>query len=221
MINFSALSLTNTAPYWRSLFVRLRPTLALPPQNWLTAQKQLWHTLNPDDDRALTDWLMVVFNEVFYDSATVLVRGGDEPEYIAQTEQAPAQIVFAHGYFSSALHELSHWCIAGKKRRTLDDFGYWYCPDGRTLEQQKQFEQVEIRPQAIECLLTLATGRKFLTSKDNLNAAFDTSDSTFDIDVFNQAVAYLKKPKNLPKDAQRLLIVFLILCQDDRSIAYI
>lgn len=54
--------------------------------------------------------------------------------------------------FNSALHEISHWTIAGAKRRLLPDLGYWYAPDGRTKEQQDLFEQVEIKPQAIEWL---------------------------------------------------------------------
>lgn len=55
--------------------------------------------------------------------------------------------------FNSALHEISHWTIAGKERRLLADLGYWYAPDGRTREQQALFEQVEVKPQAIEWLL--------------------------------------------------------------------
>ncbi len=50
--------------------------------------------------------------------------------------------------FASALHEISHWCIAGKARRELVDFGYWYCPDGRDAMTQSQFEDVEVKPQA-------------------------------------------------------------------------
>ncbi len=34
----------------------------------------------------------------------------------------------------------------------LPDLGYWYAPDGRIEEQQALFEQVEIKPQAIEWL---------------------------------------------------------------------
>ena len=51
--------------------------------------------------------------------------------------------------------------IAGPEQRLLDDFGYWYVPDRRTLEQQKQFEQVEVKPQAIEWVLSNAAGYLF------------------------------------------------------------
>ncbi|GAM69307.1 transporting ATPase [Vibrio sp. JCM 19236] len=26
------------------------------------------------------------------------------------------------------MHEIAHWCVAGPKRRLLEDFGYWYEP---------------------------------------------------------------------------------------------
>lgn len=58
--------------------------------------------------------------------------------------------------------------IAGEQRRLLPDLGYWYAPDGRTAEQQALFEQVEIKPQAIEWLFSKAFGRKFRVSLDNL-----------------------------------------------------
>src|SRR5690606_39383874 len=54
-------------------------------------------------------------------------------EYLPASEpDGLARVVFAHGFFASALHEIAHWCIAGDYRRTLHDYGYWYCPDGRT-----------------------------------------------------------------------------------------
>jgi elongation factor P hydroxylase len=117
--------------------------------------------------------LIELFNQTFAQSEnTVLVKGEDEPIYIpAKTAQDKHQIVFAHGYFSSALHEIAHWCIAGKKRRLLEDYGYWYCPDGRNQTQQTEFEKVEIKPQAIEWALSCAANKKFRVSTDNLNGA--------------------------------------------------
>ena len=80
-----------------------------------------------------------------------MIRGDDEPLYLpADKNFTYHQIIFAHGYYASALHEISHWCMAGKQRRLLEDFGYWYMPDGRDVDQQKTFEQVEIKPQAKE-----------------------------------------------------------------------
>lgn len=214
--------------HWQVLYHTLSPLL---PQNslWLLAQKQSFEaithaiktdTLSDDDkEKRLTDWLIEIFNHAFAHTNTSLVRGGDEPLYIASKNGGNAQILFAHGYFSSALHEISHWCIAGAKRRTLDDFGYWYCPDGRDLPTQNAFEQVEIRPQAIECLFTLATARPFFVSADNLNANFDTKGSTFAQDVYQTALSYLKNPTDLPKDAQKLLVLLLHLCQDSQNLS--
>ena len=117
--------------------------------------------------------LMALFDQTFLGRFnTRLVRGGDEPVYLPANEHTPYhQIVFAHGYFSSALHEIAHWCIAGEQRRLLEDYGYWYCPDGRDATQQREFEQVEVKPQAIEWAMTIAANRRFQVSTDNLNGA--------------------------------------------------
>lgn len=168
---------------------------------------------DPTHEQPLTDWLIELFNTVFAPQNTLLVRGDYEPEYFPATLEAPAQIVFAHGFFASALHEISHWCIAGKRRRTLADYGYWYAADGRNEAQQHAFEQVEIKPQAVECLLTLACQRPFRVSQDNLFADFDTSQSTFPQDVYKQAQHYIEQPATLPRDAQRLLAVLLTVCR--------
>lgn len=114
--------------------------------------------------------LVRLFNGLFQPShATILVPGGDEPEYLpADGECRWNRIVFAHGFYASALHEVSHWCIAGHRRRQLYDYGYWYEPDGRDGDSQAMFEQVEARPQALEWLFTVAAGRRFHLSMDNL-----------------------------------------------------
>ncbi|MCL1624055.1 elongation factor P hydroxylase [Moraxella sp. Tifton1] len=178
---------------------------------------QTWQEAKVDDDKALTDWLISLFNELFSQTntaiPTMLVRGDDEPEYFPAHDEMPARIEFAHGFFASALHEISHWCMAGKYRRTLNDFGYWYEKDGRNAQTQALFEKVEIKPQAIECLFNQACGRYFYVSQDNLDADFDTSQSTFAHDVHHQAKIYLASPNTLPKDAQRLLWIFLYICQ--------
>jgi len=117
--------------------------------------------------------LIVLFNATFTDTEnTVLLKGGHEPIYIpANNADQHHQIIFTHDYFSSALHEISHWCIAGKKRRLLEDYGYWYSPDGRDVKQQSEFEKVEVKPQAIEWAFSCATGKLFAVSTDNLHAA--------------------------------------------------
>ena len=106
---------------------------------------------------------------------------------------------------------MSHFFIAGEQRRQLSDFGYWYAPDGRTAAQQQAFERVEIKPQALECLFSLACGRDFQVSQDNLFADFDTSTSTFADDVYQQAKAYISEPPTLPRDAKTLLRALLTI----------
>lgn len=157
------------------------------------------------NEKYQVDWLIFQFNQWFKAKNTELVRGDYEPEYFAPTEHEPAKIVFAHGFFASCLHEISHWCVAGNKRRQLNDFGYWYAPDGRSEQQQQQFEQVEIVPQAIECLLSLSCGKRFLVSQDNLFADFDTSNSTFADDVAKQAIKFFSTGEKLPSDAKFLI----------------
>ena len=168
-----------------------------------------------DGEQAATDWLIELFNDSFIDQHVVLVRSNGEPEYFPVQDNDPARIEFAHGFFSSALHEISHWCLAGKARRQLSDFGYWYAPDGRSAAQQQAFEHVEIKPQALECLFTLACGQQFQVSQDNLFADFDTSGSTFASDVYQQVESYIAEPHTLPRDARTLLSTLLYVCESD------
>ncbi|MDO6440593.1 MULTISPECIES: elongation factor P hydroxylase [unclassified Marinobacter] len=149
-----------------------------------------------------TNDLIMLFNDLFReDFRTTLVRGGEEPEYLpAGSATELAQVVFAHGYYASALHEISHWCIAGEHRRTLHDYGYWYCPDGRTPTEQRYFEQVEIKPQAIEWLFSVAAGSCFHISVDNLSGEGAADESSFRREVLAQAEDYLIK--GLPERAQ-------------------
>lgn len=115
--------------------------------------------------------LIAIFNDCFQVShRTVLVRGDDEPLYVpAETPNDYHTIFFAHGYFSSALHECAHWLIAGEERRKQTDYGYWYVPDGRSQAQQILFQQVEVKPQALEWILSKACHFSFQFSIDNLN----------------------------------------------------
>ncbi|MBU2979754.1 elongation factor P hydroxylase [Alteromonas sp. C1M14] len=138
------------------------------------------------------DGLIELFDRCFYSTYnTRLVRGDDEPVYLpADDTIAYHRIVFAHGFFSSALHEVAHWCIAGEARRQLEDYGYWYCPDGRNAQQQQAFEHVEVKPQAIEWAFTLAAGRKFTVSTDNLNGA-EPDREGFSKKVAKQLLSYV------------------------------
>ena len=114
--------------------------------------------------------LIRIFDDLFAASEqTILVRGEQEPFYQPSKHPLePHKIVFAHGYFASALHEIAHWCIAGSKRRLLPDYGYWYHPEGRSAAQQQEFTNVEVKPQALEWIFATAAGSPFFFSADNL-----------------------------------------------------
>lgn len=155
------------------------------------------HTpLDEEKDEALqTDALIELFDALY--SArynTRLVRGEDEPIYLPADETTPYhRIVFAHGFFASALHEISHWCIAGPRRRLLEDFGYWYLPDGRNQNEQEAFEKAEIAPQAIELILTQACGRHFNVSVDNLSPDIEVDREAFRTRVEQKAKERLQR----------------------------
>jgi len=149
------------------------------------------------------DDLMRIFDACFYEShQTRLLRGTEEPLYLPADMHAPYhRIYFAHGYYSSALHECAHWLIAGEERRLLEDYGYWYAPDGRTAEQQAQFYKVEVKPQAIECLLSEAASFPFRVSSDNLDGD-SSGEKAFEAAVYAQAQHY--RELGLPRRAQKL-----------------
>ncbi|TBW59188.1 elongation factor P hydroxylase [Marinobacter halodurans] len=156
----------------------------------------------------------MLFNDLFWERwRTILVRGDDEPEYIpAGDETGCHRVVFAHGYFASALHEISHWCIAGERRRQLHDYGYWYCPDGRTREQQAAFESVEVKPQALEWLFSEAAGVTFNISVDNLSGDGACDEAGFRRKVARQARGYLETGSLPPRG--RLFLETLLTFYD-------
>lgn len=130
----------------------------------------------------LSDFTTLINNHYLKAYNTVLIGGFSEPFYLPAQQNQPAQIQFTRDYFRSALHELAHWCVAGEERRKLEDYGYWYAPDGRTQQQQELFFRCEIVPQAFEWALSLVCGIKFDVSVDNLN------NTTSGADEFKQAV---------------------------------
>jgi len=154
-----------------------------------------------------------VFAQCFgHSSNTRLCGGFDEPLY--RPVAAPGQINelrYREDFFSSALHEASHWCIAGPARRLQTDFGYWYAPDGRNRSQQSAFERVEYKPQALEWFFSRACGHRFRISVDNLDACSisDSADNGFELRVWAQARAWCEE--GLPVDAG---IFFVALCRE-------
>ena len=173
-------------------------------------QVQLSSWVNLSSEAEQVDWLILHFNHWFSHLNVTLIKGDFEPEYFPATETAPARIQFAHGFFNSALHEISHWTIAGDKRRLLPDLGYWYAPDGRTADQQTLFEQVEIKPQSIEWLFAQSFGRKFRVSLDNLTGEGGNG-TTFKDNVFAQVQRYFSGEVKLPRDAS-LFIEYICMC---------
>lgn len=139
------------------------------------------------------DDLVRLFDQTFsVTENTRLVKGGDEPVYLPASEQCDYhRIIFAHGYFASALHEIAHWCVAGPERRKLEDFGYWYKPDGRTSDEQALFENVEVVPQAFEWILSVASGVRFHVSADNLSGEYRDS-SQFKLKVYDEVLRRLE-----------------------------
>jgi elongation factor P hydroxylase len=138
------------------------------------------------------------FNACFKTSyATVLKGGAKEPLYLPRdsskaesiTDKREQHIVYYRSdYFSSALHEIAHWCLAGEARRQILDYGYWYLPDGRNAEQQTMFEQVEVKPQALECAFTRMCGLSFRVSIDNLGAEYSEQIAIKREEAFAKAV---------------------------------
>ncbi|NVK41781.1 MAG: elongation factor P hydroxylase [Oceanospirillaceae bacterium] len=148
--------------------------------------------------------LIAIFNRLFLPTFnTELVRGDDEPIYLpADADHPHHRILFAHGFFASALHEIAHWCVAGAERRLLVDFGYWYKPDGRSAEEQALFERVEVKPQALEWIFSEAAGHRFHFSADNLSSGFGPSE-LFRQRVQRQVKTYLEE--GLPERPRMLV----------------
>jgi elongation factor P hydroxylase len=139
--------------------------------------------------------LEALFYDCFFaDHGTVLVGGYSEPLYLpASDDRTVSQLQYRENYFSSALHEVAHWCIAGQDRLTLIDFGYWYEPDGRDSMQQAKFEKVEIKPQALEWVFSMAAGAPFQISNDNLQAGLVGDNCDFADAVYRQVQSLISE----------------------------
>ncbi|MGM0615960.1 MAG: elongation factor P hydroxylase [Pseudomonadota bacterium] len=154
-----------------------------------------------DETRWTLADIIALFDGVFAKRyRTRLTRGGDEPLYQPASGDADYhQVIFAHGFYASALHEISHWCIAGERRRQLEDYGYWYLPDGRDAQQQVAFEAAEIAPQALELLFCEASQRPFHVSVDNLGGEAEVDRESFANRVLSRAQRY--RAEGLPRRA--------------------
>lgn len=159
------------------------------------------------------------FNQCLVDCNAQLSPGADEPFYRAARSASEFAIIYStYDYFSSALHELAHWCIAGVERRQKDDYGYWYEPDGRSVEQQQLFYQVEQKPQALEWAFSLAANVPFRISLDNLNSTVleKTESERFRNNVFSQLQHYFDT--GFPSRAQRVIALLCRLYRNQHPI---
>jgi elongation factor P hydroxylase len=160
----------------------------------------LSHTLSKKPSQLSASNIIDLFNHTFeQDFNTVLQGEADEPFYAPAVDNDAAKVLFRDDYVSSAMHEISHWTIAGNARRLLEDYGYWYETDGRNPVQQKAFEGVEVRPQAVELLLHYAADLPFRVSVDNLSLPeYDTS--VFERKVADQVSCFFdpNKADNVP-----------------------
>ena len=111
-----------------------------------------------------------LFNSTFEKKYRVrLVGGATEPIYLPPTNKKTGVIFFREDFVSSALHEVAHWCLAGRDRRKMVDFGYEYISPPRDEIAQKIFLQAETRVQGLERLFSEVSGVSFLASLDNLD----------------------------------------------------
>ena len=149
------------------------------------------------------------FHECFFNKYQVVLKGGfDEPFYkthqIVNGKHQAAEIQFREDFIRSALHEISHWCVAGLERRSIDDYGYWYEPDGRNFDQQIEFFNVEVTPQAYESILCDAAQIEFQVSVDNLDV--DISDLEVHIENFKKCV-FEKKEQILNTNGHKRVLL--------------
>jgi len=190
--------------------------LAIPNAPVVSQPSKNTPVVKPHNIQDLITLFSRAFNPMYN---TQLVIGNDEPLYLpASKECSYHQIIFAHGYFASALHEVAHWCVAGKERRLLEDFGYWYEPDGRNQHQQQLFESVEVKPQAIEWAFCLAANKNFSVSVDNLNGC-ESNTEAFTQRVLKQVESYINN--GFPKRAQQFINVLADFYQTSASLSLV
>jgi elongation factor P hydroxylase len=161
------------------------------------------------------------FQNTFLDGyQTRLCGDADEPLYVPACEEAGFHTVYFVGQrVASALHEIAHWCIAGKERRQKLDYGYWYQPpggSGRELSEQRAFERVEIKPQALEWIFSSALKKKFFVSVDNFAEGTNQQSQSFKAGIRDQALAFLDY--GMPK---RAFLFYKALCIAAHSSSFV
>jgi elongation factor P hydroxylase len=144
--------------------------------------------------------------QFFLTEKTLILEGGREPLYLPSTPWFPFhRLVFLGQSPQSALHEISHWCIAGKSRRQKIDYGYWYAAEGRNQAEQDAFLELERLPQAIESLFYQALGLHFQVSLDNFSRFARLEELSFEREVLRVANKLHSQQALLPPRAQLFL----------------
>ncbi len=150
------------------------------------------------------------FERCFGKEANIVCRGGAaEPFYQPATATAPAVLAYRQDYASSVLHEASHWCLAGARRRELPDFGFHYEPPPRCLIGQVRFLKQEVRAQALESLFAGAAGVPFSCSYDDVEDLYPQLRPGFAAAVAGTRRQFARA--GLPKQAQRYYTALLAL----------
>ena len=123
-------------------------------------------------DRGLDDRQIAgVFNRGLGRRYETRILGG-APEPVYEPDPAGVSVIrYRADYAASALHELAHWCIAGARRRRLEDYGYWYRPPPRSAAEQAAFLRAEVPVQALEARLAAVCGLPFQVSVDDVDNA--------------------------------------------------
>lgn len=153
--------------------------------------------INMTDDESC-QYLIDAFAGIF---PYLQIKGGaEEPFYRAPQANDNAILYFRSNYPRSLLHEMAHYCLAGDRRRQIDDFGFWYAPCGRTAEEQLRFETVEARPQALEKAMCEIVGLAFSPSLDDFSGR-----PASDIFLQQLAISYQEMLHNPPPTAQKAL----------------
>ncbi|CAM3733149.1 elongation factor P hydroxylase [Halomonas casei] len=149
-------------------------------------------------DDECCQYLIDAFAGIFPDLK--ITGGAEEPFYVAPKKKTDAIIYFRSNYPRSLLHEISHYCLAGDRRRNIDDFGFWYSPCGRTVENQSRFEIAEARPQGLEKVMCEIVGLKFSPSLDDFSGHPPSEGFLKNLDV-----AYREMMTSPPPTAEKAL----------------
>lgn len=146
--------------------------------------------------------LAEVFNRSFGERYHVRCLGGfDQPEYLTAVQtKGPAQLRYTLDYPASVLHEIAHWCVAGKARLARNDFGYGYLPPPRDCATQQRFFALEFKVQALEAWFALGTGVRFVASADNFECS-DEARNAFAQQIADAVQAFTLS--DIPPRAQR------------------